>query len=233
MVGSALDPDRIERKLRKSGCARRDVDRYMKVCLCSDRPFFVQESFNAFTKRMGIVLLGVTLAASIAACGGGRKRRALGGALIAGGGAGRPEGRSSDGRQRQGHGRARRRAPKNEAIKMNADPVCVRENKGTAGPGNLHGRRRRQVARQRVRVREGRPRQLRLRHADRAGEDRPEGMPLPSARVRDARRPAARDPQQRPDAAQHPRPAEGEHGVQHRPADSGHEDDAHLRQARK
>ncbi len=38
----------------------------------------------------------------------------------------------------------------------------------TAVPGNLRGRRRRQVARQRVRVREGRPRQLRLRHADRA-----------------------------------------------------------------
>ena len=58
------------------------------------------------------------------------------------------------------------------------------------------------------------------------GEDRPEGMPLPSARVRHARRPAARDRQQRSDAAQHPRDAEGQLGVQQRPADPGHEDDA-------
>ena len=64
-----------------------------------------------------------------------------------------------------------------------------------------------------------------------AGEDRPEGLPLPSARVRHARRPAARDRQQRSDAAQHPRDAEGQRGVQQRPADPGHEDDAHLHRA--
>ena len=79
-----------------------------------------------------------------------------------------------------------------------------------ADAGDLHGRHRRQVARQRVRLRQGRPRQLRVRHADRAGDDRPEELPLPSARVRHAGRPAARDRQQRSDAAQHPRDAEGQ-----------------------
>ena len=66
-----------------------------------------------------------------------------------------------------------------------------------------------------------------------AGEDRPEELPLPSARVRHARQPAARDRQQRSDAAQHPRDAEGQRRVQQRPADPGHEDDPHLRQAKE
>ena len=116
-------------------------------------------------------------------------------------------------------------APKNEPIKMNADPVCVKENTDAAVPGNLRGRQRRQVARQRVRVREGRPRQLRrTTRRPTPVDDRSEELPLPSARVRHARRPAARNRQQRSDAAQHPRAAEGQRGVQQRPADSGHED---------
>ena len=60
------------------------------------------------------------------------------------------------------------------------------------------------------------------------GEDRPEGLPLSPARVRHAGRPAARDRQQRSDAPQHPRAAEGQRGVQQRPAHPGHEDDAHV-----
>ena len=54
------------------------------------------------------------------------------------------------------------------------------------------------------------------------------GCRYTSARVRHPRQPAARDRQQRSDAAQHPCAAQGEHGVQQRPADPGHEDDPHL-----
>ena len=140
---------------------------------------------------------------------------------------------TADGRRRQGRRDARRHRAEERGDQDERRSGLREAEQGAAVPGNLRRRRRRQVARQRVRLREGRPRQLRLRHADRAGEDRPEELPLPSARVRHARRPAARDRQQRSDAAQHPRDAEGQHGVQQRPADPGHEDDAHLRQRRK
>ena len=118
-------------------------------------------------------------------------------------------------------------APKNEPIRMNADPICVKRSQGAAVAGNLRRQRRRQ-ARQRVRLRQGRTRQLRLRPAGGRRQAGSAGLPLHAARVRRPRRPADRDHQQRPDAAQHPRDAEGQPRVQQRPADPGHEDDAHL-----
>ena len=124
-------------------------------------------------------------------------------------------------------------APKNEPIKMNADPVCVKQNTtpqfqetyvvGSDGKslGNVF-----------VYVKDGLGNYV-FDTPTETGEDRSEELPLSSARVRHARRPAARDRQQRSDAAQHPRAAEGQHGVQQRPADPGHEDDAHLHERRK
>src|SRR5262245_48106604 len=76
-------------------------------------------------------LLGIALAASVAACGGGQETSntsatpsssaAAGGQKVDTATAGTVTGTVSlDGT-----------APKNEAIKMNADPVCMREAKGT------------------------------------------------------------------------------------------------------
>ena len=119
-------------------------------------------------------------------------------------------------------------APKNEPIKMNADPVCVKAN---ATPQTqetyMVGSDGKALANVFVYVKDGLGNYV-VRHADRIGQDRSAELPLSPARVRRPRRPAARNRQQRPDAAQHPRAAEGQCGVQHRPADPGHEDDAHL-----
>ena len=116
-------------------------------------------------------------------------------------------------------------APTNEPIKMNADPGLRQGRTRTARrSGNVRGRQDGRLANVFVYVKDGLGNYY-VRRADRAGEDRSEGLPLSSARVRHPRRPAARDRQQRPDAAQHPRAAEGERGVQHRPADPGHEDE--------
>jgi plastocyanin len=85
--------------------------------------FFVQE--RSMRVRNAWVL-GVALAVSVAACGGGQDTSSTAAAPAASGGqkvdtttAGIVQGAISlDGV-----------APKNEAIKMNADPVCIRENK--------------------------------------------------------------------------------------------------------
>ena len=140
-----------------------------------------------------------------------------------------PESRHGDRRRREGRGHDRRHAaPKNEPIKMNADPVCVKQNTDAAIPGDLRRRQRRQVARQRLRLRQGRPRHLRLRHADRDGEDRPEGLPLSPARVRHARGQPLEILNSDPTLHNIHALPKAEQGVQQRPADPGHEDDAHL-----
>ena len=125
--------------------------------------------------------LGLTLATSRCRV---RRRRSgdvehVGGAGGASAAARRPKVDPATAGERQGHGRrSTAPRPKNEPIRMNADPVCVKRGQGRAVAGNLRRRQRRQVARQRVRLREGRSRQLRVRHADRAGDDRSEGLPL-------------------------------------------------------
>ena len=181
-------------------------------------------------RKVWVYGLGFALAASVAACGGGSNSASSTSATGSAGGRRRQEGRSGDGRRRQGHRSSLDgTAPKNATIKMNADPVCVKAEQRR--PQSRRPTRSAATAsRSRnvfVYVKDGLGNYV-VRHADRAGEDRSEELPLPSARVRHARRPAARDRQQRSDAAQHPRDAEGQHGVQQRPADPGHEDDAHL-----
>ena len=78
-----------------------------------------------------------------------------------------PEGRCRDGRRRQGHGHARRHGAEERADQDERRPGLREGKHDAAVPGDLRRRQRRQVARQRLRLREGRPRQLRVRHADR------------------------------------------------------------------
>ena len=78
-------------------------------------------------------VLGMALAASVAACGGGSQETANKSAAPAAP-AGTPAGQKVDTANAgsvKGKVALDGTAPKNEAIKMNADPVCMREAKGT------------------------------------------------------------------------------------------------------
>ena len=174
-------------------------------------------------------VLGLALAATVVACGGGSKRRT---SRLTGGSRPRPAaGQKVDPATAgdiKGVVAFEGIAPKNEPIKMNADPVCVKENTTPQAQETYEvGADGKSLANVFVYVKDGLGNYAFDTPTD-VGDDRSEGLPLPSARVRHARRPAARDRQQRSDAAQHPRHAEGQPGVQHRPADPGHEDDAHV-----
>ena len=81
-------------------------------------------------------------------------------------------------------------APKNEPIRMNADPIVPEAGQAvTQTQETYHGWRRRQVARQRIRVREGRSRQLRHTMPPTGSVTIDQnGLPLSSARVRHAHR---------------------------------------------
>jgi hypothetical protein len=68
--------------------------------------------------------------------------------------------------------------------------------------------------------------------ADHSGHDRPAGLPVPPAHPRHSGRPAAADPEQRPDAPQHPRHAQEEPAVQLRDAEVRQEEGNQVRQRR-
>ena len=77
-------------------------------------------------------------------------------------------------------------APKNAAIKMNADPVCLREAKGTQMQETyMVGADGKSLGNVFVYVKDGLGNYVFDAPTD-AGEDRSEGLPLPSARVRHA-----------------------------------------------
>ena len=75
-------------------------------------------------------LLGIALATTLVACGGSQETSSTSATPASPSAAPRrPEGRHRDGRRRQGRRRSLDgAAPKNEPIKMNADPVCVKAN---------------------------------------------------------------------------------------------------------
>ncbi len=163
--------DRVERKLSEAaaGAARGSSLRYH--CRSASRRFcahFLLGEVNASTKRLGQCTLGLALAASVVACGGGQRNRARRQsphrrpAHAVG-----PESRYRDGRRREGTVDARRRGAEERADQDERRSGLPEGGQGPAVAGDLRRRQRRQVARQRVRLRQGRPRQLRLRHADR------------------------------------------------------------------
>ncbi len=124
-------------------------------------------------------------------------------------------------------------APKNEPIKMNADPVCVKQNTTPQFAGDLRwsAPTARSLGNVFVYVKDG------LGNYVFDTPTKPAKIDQKNCRYHPhvfgiMRQSAAGNREQRSDAAQHPRDAEGQLRVQQRPADSGHEDDPHLRQAR-
>src|SRR4029450_12511595 len=104
-------------------------------------------------------------------------------------------------------------APTNQAIKMNADPVCLKEAKGPQAQETYTvGSDGKSLGNVFVYVKDGLGSYTFDPPTDKAKIDHKE----------------CRYRQQRPDAAQHPRVAEGQQGIQHRPANPGDEDSAHL-----
>src|SRR5262245_36023027 len=92
--------------------------------------FFVQESSMRLRNTWAGVL-GIALAASVAACGGGQETSST--SATPSSPAATPSGQKVDTANAgtvTGTVTLDGTAPKNEAIKMNADPVCIREAKG-------------------------------------------------------------------------------------------------------
>ena len=125
-------------------------------------------------------------------------------------------------------------APKNEAIKMNADPVCVKREQEPAvrRKPTRSATTARRSANVFVYVKDGLGNYVFDTPTEPAKIDQKECRYHPHVfgmRVGQPLEIVNSDPTLHNIHA----PAEGQLGVQHRPADSGHEDDAHLRQARK
>src|ERR1051325_10055646 len=87
------------------------------------RSSFVQER-SMRSRSMWVGALGLALAVTVTACGGGGSKPSC---EPAGGGGGRKVERARAG-EVDGVVSSDGVAPKNEPIKMNADPVCVKEN---------------------------------------------------------------------------------------------------------
>src|SRR6476620_1697604 len=85
-------------------------------------------------RNVWVGALGLAVAASLAACGGGSKSddsdipADTGGAQATGSG---PKVDAATAGEVKGAVALNGTAPKNEAIRMNADPICLREAKGT------------------------------------------------------------------------------------------------------
>ena len=129
--------------------------------------------------------------------------------------------------------RSTARRPKNEPIKMNADPVCVKQNTTPAVPGDLRRRRDgKSLGNVFVYVKDGLGNYVYDTPTEPAKIDQKNcryhphvfgmrvGQPLEIVNSD----PTLHNIHALPKAQQ---------GVQQRPADPGHEDDAHLRQRRK
>ena len=113
-------------------------------------------------------LAGIALAVNVVACGGGQETSSKSAEPSSPSGA--PAGQKVDTATAgdvKGVVTLDGAPPKNEAIKMNADPVCVKQKPRARSCRRPTWSATTASARQRVRLREGRPRQLRLRHADR------------------------------------------------------------------
>src|SRR5262245_43768906 len=93
--------------------------------------FFQEKSMHRRNVWVGAKLgtMAVALAAAVAACGGGPANKSAEPAAPAGAPSGMKVDTSKAG-QVAGTVKLDGTAPKNEAIKMNADPVCIREAKG-------------------------------------------------------------------------------------------------------
>ena len=196
--------------------------------------FSCQERFNASTKCLGSAL-GLALAATVVACGGGQEtsNKSAEPSSPAGDAGGQKVDTATAG-DVKGVVMLDGAAPKNEPIKMNADPVCVKQKQG-------HRSSRRPTS----------SATTARRSATCSSTSR-----TASATTSSTRRPRPRKIDQK-DCRYHPhvfgmrvgQPLEivnsdptlhnihampkGNTRVQQRPADPGHEDDAHLRQARK
>ena len=183
-------------------------------------------------RNVWVRALGLALAASVAACGGGSKSEASAVRRR------RPRPRRCGPESRcrrppasvKGAVTLNGTAPKNEPIKMNADPVCLKQAKGTQFAGDLSSSAptasRSATCSSTSRTVSG---NYAYDRAHRRRDAQPAGLPLHAARVRRPRRPAARDPQQRSRrSTTSTRLPKANQRVQQRPADPGHEDDAHV-----
>jgi hypothetical protein len=178
-----------------------------------------------------VSLLGIALAVNTLACGGGQETSSKSAEPSSPSAA--PSGQKVDTATAgdvKGVVNVDGALPKNDVIKMNADPVCMKEAKGTAASeayivsddgktlGNVF-----------VYVKDGLGNYVFDTPTESAKIDQKECRYHPHVfgmRVNQPLEIVNSDP----DAPQHPRDAEGQLGVQQRPADPGHEDDAHLRQ---
>ena len=81
-------------------------------------------------------------------------------------------------------------APKNADIKMNADPVCVKQTAGSPQSQEtfIVGKDGKSLANVFVYVKDGLSPDYSFDVPTESGEDRPAELPLPSARLRHARR---------------------------------------------
>ncbi len=116
-------------------------------------------------RSMWVSALGLTLAASVVACGGGSKETAAPAETSAAPAGGGQKVDPATAGEVNGVVAFEGTAPKNEPIKMNADPVCVKAN-STPQEQETYIVNDGKLA-QRVRVREGRPQRLLVRRADR------------------------------------------------------------------
>ena len=131
-------------------------------------------------RSMWVSALGLALAVSVVACGGGSKETAAPAESAASGGGQKVDPATAG--DINGVVAFEGTAPKNEPIKMNADPVCVKANT-TPQEQETYVVADGKLANVFVYVKDGLER-LHVRHADRGRDDRSEELPLPSARVR-------------------------------------------------
>src|SRR5689334_4013821 len=97
--------------------------------LVRSRSFFRQERFMRL-RNVWVYGLGLTLAASVAACGGNKEASNTSATPSTSGAAGGQKVDTSKAGSIKGVITLDGTAPANQVIKMNADPVCMREAKG-------------------------------------------------------------------------------------------------------
>jgi hypothetical protein len=163
-------------------------------------------------RNVWVHALGVTLSVSLAACGGGQESSAP--ATTAAPAAGATKVDPSTAGDVKGTVTLTGTAPKNEPIRMNADPICIKQTNGPQSQKRLTVSADGKLANVFVYVKDGLGNYV---YDPPPGEELDQHGCRYTPHVFGVRQPADRDHQQRPDAPQHPRDAEGR--VQQRPAD--------------